>query len=98
MDIYNVTARVRVIDPQCLSLARTQMAQLQRLTRNEAKCRMFSIFEDRKRESEFLLWESWVGKAGLDAHFAQPHTQRYMAMNLTEVVEFTELSALEAEI
>ncbi|MBV1789040.1 antibiotic biosynthesis monooxygenase [Marinobacterium sp. D7] len=96
MEVYNLTARIRVTDPQRRALARKEMAQLQRLTRQEAKCLMFSIFEDQKREGEFLLWESWEGKAGLDAHFAQAHTQRYLALNLTEVVEFTELNALEA--
>lgn len=97
MTAYNLIARIRITDPQRLDPARSELARLQRLTQREPACRVFQIYEDRGQEGDFLLWESWDGKAGLDAHFAAPHTKEYLELNLTEVIEVTELDALETE-
>ncbi len=93
---YDLCARIRVTDPEKRQTARNELARLQALTRQEEKCLLFTVLEDVEWPGDFLLWESWREKEGLDAHFAAEHTRRYLDLQLTEVVEITELNPVEA--
>lgn len=96
MTPYYLCARIRATAPQRLEETRQQLNELQHVTRKEPACHEFRILEDKAREGDFLLWEKWEGKAGLEAHYAAEHTRRYLAQKLTDIIEITELNALEA--
>lgn len=96
MTPYYLCARIRATDLQKLDETRQKLTELQTITRKEPACHEFRILEDRERKGDFLLWESWEGKAGLEAHYAAAHTRHYLAQELTDIIEITELSALEA--
>ncbi|PRB78977.1 putative quinol monooxygenase [Pseudomonas sp. MYb185] len=94
MSVYYLSARIRATDTQRLDETRRKLAELATVTRKEPACHLFSAFEDSQRSGDFILWECWEGKAGLEAHHAYRHTREYLAQELTEVVEITELTAL----
>jgi len=96
MTPYYLCARIRATDLQRLDETRRKLNALQILTQKEPACHEFRILEDKERKGDFLLWESWDGKAGLEAHYAAEHTRNYMEQGLTDVIELTELNALEA--
>lgn len=96
MTPYYLCARIRVTNPHRLEETKSKLIELQRVTLEEPACHEFRILEDKQRLGDFLLWESWEGKAGLEAHYAAGHTRSYLAQELTEIVEITELGALEA--
>ncbi|MGO1234006.1 MAG: putative quinol monooxygenase [Marinobacter sp.] len=96
MTPYYLCARIRATDLQRLDETRRKLTELQTVTQKEPACREFRILEDKERKGDFLLWESWDGKAGLEAHYAAEHTRNYLAQELTDVIEFTELNALGA--
>lgn len=97
MSMYYLSARIRATDVQRLDETRRKLAGLANLTREEPACHLFSVFEDSQRSGDFILWECWEGKAGLEAHHAYRHTQEYLMQELTEVVEITELTALQGK-
>lgn len=96
MTPYYLCARIRATDLQRLDETRQKLIELQTVTRKEPACHEFRILEDKERKGDFLLWERWEGKAGLEAHYAAEHTGNYLAQKLTDIVEITELNALEA--
>lgn len=96
MTPYYLCARIRATDLQRLDETRQKLIALQAVTQREPACREFRILEDSGRAGDFLLWECWDGKAGLDAHYAAEHTRHYLAQELTDIIDITELNALEA--
>lgn len=94
---FDMTARIRLTEGTDATQARTAMAELERATQYEPGCIMFRILEDTSAPGDFILWESWHGREGLDAHFKAEHTLDYLARNMTEVVSITELQALPGE-
>lgn len=96
MTSYYLSARIRATDPNRLDETRQKLVELQTVTRTEPDCHEFRVLEDTERRGDFILWEHWNGKAGLEAHYAAEHTQNYLARELTDVIEITELNALEA--
>ncbi|WP_252106067.1 MULTISPECIES: antibiotic biosynthesis monooxygenase [unclassified Halomonas] len=91
MAAYYLCARIRATDPERLSETRERLSQLEAVTQTEPACHQFQVLEDTARAGDFLLWECWEGKAGLEAHYDAPHTQALLAEKLTEIVEITEL-------
>jgi len=94
---FDMTARIRLTEGTDATQARTAMAELERATQYEPGCIMFRILEDTSAPGDFILWESWHGREGLEAHFKAEHTLDYLARNMTEVVSITELQALPGE-
>ncbi|MBB1486675.1 putative quinol monooxygenase [Oceanospirillum sediminis] len=94
---FDMTARIRLTEGTDAALARAAMAELEQATQYEPGCIMFRILEDTSTPGEFILWESWHGREGLEAHFKADHTLDYLARNMTEVVSITELQALPGE-
>lgn len=97
MTPYYLCARIRATDPKRLNETRHELAALQTITNTEPACREFRILEDEEFKGDFLLWECWDGKAGLDAHYAATHTRQYLDKKLTDVIEITELTELEVQ-
>ncbi len=93
MTAYYLCARIRATDPERLPETRQALRHLESMTQHEPACHQFQVLEDTARAGDFLLWECWEGKAGLEAHYQAPHTQSLLAQKLTEIVEITELAS-----
>ncbi|WLQ17121.1 putative quinol monooxygenase [Hahella aquimaris] len=82
---HHLTAHIRTTEGSDPDSVRRELAQLQADTQKEAGCLTFQIFQDAANPTHFVLWESWTSPDALDQHFEHEHTQRYMALNLTQV-------------
>ena len=91
---YHLSARIQLTDLERLEETRHELKKLQIATEAEPKCIQFRIFEDVKEPGTFVLWESWIGREGLDKHYSAEHTRRYFALGLTEIVRADEVEAL----
>ncbi|WP_447555124.1 putative quinol monooxygenase [Vreelandella sp. EE22] len=92
MAAYYLCARIRATDPRRLDETRERLMHLQGMTQHEPGCHQFQVLEDSARAGDFLLWECWEGKAGLEAHYDAAHTRTLLEHKLTEIVEITELA------
>ena len=92
MAAYYLCARIRATDPQRLPETREALMHLEAVTQHEPACYQFQVLEDTACAGDFLLWECWEGKEGLEAHYRAPHTQALLNQKLTDIVEITELA------
>ncbi|AZZ93154.1 antibiotic biosynthesis monooxygenase [Hahella sp. KA22] len=82
---HHLTAHIRATEGSDPDLVRQELAQLEADTQKELGCLTFQVFQDAAAPTRFILWESWISPKALDQHFTYAHTQRYMALNLTQV-------------
>lgn len=72
--IVIVTARIRV-QPGQEERFQQELAPAIAQTRAEAGCIAYDLHQATTDPSLFLLFESWVSEAALQAHLAQPYIQ-----------------------
>jgi quinol monooxygenase YgiN len=48
-------------------------------TRKEAGCIQYDVHVALEDAAQLAVYERWTDKTALDAHFAEPHTQRFFA-------------------
>ncbi|WP_238946441.1 putative quinol monooxygenase [Vandammella animalimorsus] len=85
---YYVTAELRVKNPEQVMQARKALALLADKTLHEAGCSIFTVHQDAAEPTRFLLWERFDDEAAFKQHFLEAHTQDYLALDLTEVVQY----------
>lgn len=82
-----VTGEFRMPLPS-LDAARAAMAEVIMHSRAEPGCLSYCYAEDVLEPGLFRVGESWTDRAALDAHFAQPHMERWIeqraALGLTD--------------
>ncbi len=83
---YYITAELKVKDPSKAALAKAELIALCAKTITEAGCTFFRLHQVVDQPERFLLWERFDDEAAFKAHFEQPYTKDYVAMDLTEVV------------
>ena len=91
-DGYYITAELKVKDPTKVQITREALVILCDKTLTESGCSMFTAHEDLNQPTRFLLWECFDDEAAFKAHFEEPHTKEYVALDLTEVVQFFQTS------
>lgn len=85
---YYVTAELRVKNSEKVMQAKEALALLANKTLNEAGCSIFTVHQDAAEPTRFLLWERFDDEAAFKKHFSEAHTQEYLALDLTEVVQY----------
>lgn len=85
---YYITAELRVIDSTRLTETRSALIELCEKSLTEKGCTLFLLHHDEKYPTRFLLWERFDDEAAFKAHFDEAHTKAYVALALTEVVQF----------
>ncbi len=86
---YYVTAELQVKTGKKAADARIALKQLCEQTEaKEPGCSLFRAHYFPDQENKFLLWERFENKAAFDQHFIEQHTLDYLALGLTEVVQF----------
>lgn len=87
-DGYYITAELRVKDADKIQAAKQALITLCEKTLTETGCSIFTLHHDQTTPTRFLLWERFDDEAAFKTHFEMPHTQEYVSLNLTEVVQF----------
>jgi len=85
---YYITAELKVKESANIGKARQHLRELCKETLREPGCSIFTLHQCVKDESRFLLWERFNSEDDFKLHFEQPHTQEYLAHDLTEVVQY----------
>lgn len=91
---YYITAELRVKDANQIHATKLALMTLCEKTLTEPGCSIFTLHHDQTTPSRFLLWERFNDEAAFQAHFEMPHTQEYVAQDLTEVVQFFHTSTI----
>ncbi|WP_104035851.1 putative quinol monooxygenase [Vibrio jasicida] len=53
---------------------------------SEAGCLQANAIYDSKDPQRVVLWERYENRAAIEAHFAMPHTQAFIASEMAELV------------
>lgn len=85
---YYITAELRVKEPAKADQAKIALAVLAQKTLQEAGCSIFTVHQDVSEPSRFLLWERFDDEAAFKQHFEEVHTQDYLKLELTDVVQY----------
>ena len=85
---YYITAELRLKDLARREEAVQALAQLASKTLTEAGCSIFTVHHDINEPARFLLWERFDDEAAFKQHFEEAHTRDYVALDLTEVVQY----------
>ena len=89
---YYITAELKVKDPSKVRITREALTILCDKTLTEPGCSMFTAHVDLNQPTRFLLWECFEDEAAFKAHFEAQHTKEYVALDLTELVQFFQTS------
>ncbi|MFN1647602.1 putative quinol monooxygenase [Vibrio rotiferianus] len=60
---------------------------------SEAGCLQANATYDLKEPQRVILWERYENRAAIEAHFAMPHTQAFIAAEMAELVQAFETQA-----
>lgn len=85
---YYITAELRVKNGERVQEAKAALLRLCEDTLREPGCTLFTLHQDPKLPTRFLLWERFEDEAAFKLHFEAAHTQACMAQDLTEVVQY----------
>ncbi len=85
---YYITAELRLKDAAKIGQAKQALSVLAEKTLTETGCSIFTVHHDTNEPTRFLLWERFDDEQAFKRHFDEPHTRDYMALDLTEVVQY----------
>lgn len=74
-----VLARVKA-KPGTEERLRAALLQLVAPSRAEAACINYDLHQSADDPTEFMFYENWASRAGLDAHFEAPHLAEFDAL------------------
>lgn len=92
---YFITAEIKVIDSTKIELTKAELKKLRKKTLKEAGCSFFSIQQDEKEPTRFIMWERFDNETEFKKHFEYEHTKKYVAKNLTKVVQYFQTDIIE---
>ncbi len=85
---YFITAELRVKNQHRIAEAKSALVTLCEKTLAEPGCSLFTLHQCSENEDRFILWERFENEAAFRQHFLEAHTKEYMALDLTEVVQY----------
>lgn len=69
---------VFIARPERTAQLREELSELERASRADPGCLVYTVFRDADFPDRFVLVEEWTDEAALDAHNAQPHVRRFV--------------------
>ncbi|MBU3004929.1 putative quinol monooxygenase [Paraglaciecola arctica] len=79
--------------PLALQYAQKHVAQ----SRTEAGCISHGVYQDPENPLRLFFYEQWADQAAIDAHFALPSSQNFVALVSDLVTEVPNLHIFNAE-
>ncbi|MCL1125861.1 putative quinol monooxygenase [Shewanella surugensis] len=93
-----ITAELRVKADKNLHTAINAIHTFCAAMKNEPGCSMATVFQDKSDPYRFILWEQYDNEAAFQQHFNAKHTQAFIEMGLTDLVQVFELNKLLKEV
>jgi quinol monooxygenase YgiN len=93
---YYITAELRVKEESQTKEAIDALTVLCAETLKEPGCSIFQLHQDATTPQRFILWERFDDETAFKRHFEESHTKAYVALNLTEVVQYFQTSVMAA--
>ncbi|MDX7998189.1 hypothetical protein FE394_02995 [Xenorhabdus sp. Reich] len=84
---YFVTAEIKAKENVDLDVVVKELKALQQKTLSEPGCEIFFIQQSRENPRSFIMWEKFIDNASLKKHFEYEHTQYYISLELTDIVQ-----------
>ena len=91
---YFITAELKVKEQHLVAEAKVALQTLCEKTIAEPGCSLFTLHQCTSNEERFLLWERFDDEAAFKQHFEEQHTKDYVALDLTEVVQYFQTDAV----
>lgn len=85
---FYVTAELKIINPEKIDETLKSLNKLCEQTMQESGCTLFQLHQCLDEPTKLLLWERYATENDYHSHFEQLHTKLYLALNLTEIVQY----------
>ena len=85
---YFITAELKVKNIEKVGEAKSALKTLCEETLKEPGCSLFTLHQCSEKKDRFILWERFEDEEAFKQHFAERHTQDYVDLGLTEVVQY----------
>lgn len=89
---YFITAELRAKNPQRLAETKNALIRLCEESVKETGCSLFSLHQCNEDPLRFILWERFEDEAAFQQHFEESHTKAYVALDLTDIVQYFQTS------
>ncbi|NOH53184.1 antibiotic biosynthesis monooxygenase [Vibrio coralliilyticus] len=89
-EMIYVTAELKIKPEMEIQHAQDAIEQFCRDMESEAGCLQAKATYDLKEPSRVILWERYQDRAAIEAHFTMPHTQAFIALGITDLVQVFE--------
>jgi quinol monooxygenase YgiN len=92
---YYITAELKAKHQDKIGITTEALKVLCKHTIKEPGCSMFTLHLDANQPSRFLIWERFEDEAAFKAHFEEAHTKEFVALGLTEIVQYFQTDIAE---
>lgn len=93
-----ITAELRVKANTDLPKAINAIHTFCEAMESETGCSMAVAFQDKHDPYRFIFWERYDNEAAFELHFSAKHTQTFIELGLTDLVQAFELNRLVKEV
>lgn len=93
-----ITAELRVKADADLPIAIDAIQTFCTAMESESGCSMAVAFQDKQDPYRFIFWERYDDEAAFKQHFNAKHTQTFIELGFTDLVQAFELTRLVKEV
>ena len=85
---FFITAELKIINSTQIDETIKRLQKLCAQTMQEPGCTLFQLHHCLDEPTRLLLWERYDTESDYTFHFEQAYTKDYLALNLTDVVQY----------
>lgn len=83
---FFVTAHLKSNDGKNLAEVKSALKAMCEATLKEPGCIQFDLLQDKKNESNFVLWEHFENEEAFKKHGEEAHTKKFISLGLIEMI------------
>lgn len=88
MSKLTIVANIKA-NPDQIALVKAELQKLVEITRAEAGCINYDLYQDNDNPVHFMFYENWESRELWQTHMNAPHLAAYMAATEGAVAEFS---------
>lgn len=92
---FYITAELKITNQNKIDETIQALKKLCKQTISESGCTLFQLHYCLDQPTRLLLWERYNTESDYQYHFEQAYTKAYLALNLTEVVQYFKSDILQ---
>lgn len=85
---FYITAELKITNPEKINEAKQALMKLCEQSIQESGCTLFQLHHCLEQPTRLLLWERYDSEQDYNDHFEKNHTKEYLALHLTEIVQY----------